>query len=289
MSNDHLVSKTYLKWFENNEINKVYCTSYRETRGLSQWSSVSQKDRAQICYEIDRYESGTEEVFQQRFENDWDLFIQHLNQFDFKTYTNNHYKKNIILTNDQVILVLNFMIIHYKRSVRFKEQNKKDQAVTSNLKQLQKELKRELTQKDIDKFHKTVDNLIAQEPQLESVEKLKKIPWILYINNSKTPFITSSTPVIWHNEIEGIGIFSPITPSFSILIPFLPLQEKEGIFFENINDKDVEKFNQLTKEANIKDNPGIPMIISNRKDVLQTLTTNLTPHQCPPSPTPSKN
>ena len=271
MVNNHLVSRVYLKNFEDKTLNKLHLSEYKLINGSYKWSYIKSKNKAQICYLIDCYDCEAEDLFQIRFEKEWDNIIKHLSSINLLQYSKKHIEKKEIFTDSQIEILLHFLIIHYKRSTRVMERNKTQPAVIENLKKYQKALKRDLTQNEIKDFHKDVNNNLVKEPQEKSMEHLKKLLWLIYVNNSSTPFITSNIPVIWHNEMNKIGIFAPISPIFSILIPVIQLKEKNGLIVENITSENVRKFNNLMKLAVIKENPKSSLLISNKKDTLEDL------------------
>lgn len=269
MSNNHLVSKTYLKWFQDDISKKPYCSFYQAIKGKLQWTSPKPKDIQQICYEKERFSTQTEDKFNDLFEGKWNKLIEHLNQFDFAKLQKSHYKKNCILNGEQISLILNFIFVHYKRTKQIKNKNRNDPSVIKNLREYEQKLGRKLSHQEIDGFHKKIDNSFAVAPQ-ESTKLLKKRPWLLCINRNATPFITSSTPVIWFDEIKH-GIYSPLSPKFAIFISLAKNKEKTGIIIEGINESNVKKFNELMKEILIKKNDEQRILISNKKNALNIL------------------
>ena len=270
MSDDHLVSKIYLKWFQDNDSKKPFCSFHQLVKGKLQWTYPKPKDRQQICYEKGRFFPETEQIFNKSFESSWDNIINHLNQFNFSKLQKRHNKKNLILNSHQISLLLNFIFIHYKRSKHIKEANKNHSFILKALNEYTLKLGRELLQDEINEFHKNVDNVFVTAPQ-ESMKFFKKRPWLLMINQNETPFVTSSTPVLWLNEIHNLGIFTPLSPQFAIFIPLAWGKEKSGIVIEHINEANTKKFNYLLKEASIKDLGDNPILISNKKEALMNL------------------
>lgn len=270
MSDDHLVSKTYLKWFQDNASNKPFCSFHQLVKGKLQWTDPKPKDRQQICYEKGRFFRKTEEEFNKLFESNWDNVIEHLNQFNFSGLQKRHNKKNRILTGYQVRLILNFIFIHYKRAKHIKDANKNNPFVLNQLNEYASKLGRELSKDEIDKFHKNVDNVFVTAPQ-ESMKFFKKRPWLLMINRNETPFVTSCTPVLWLDEMHNIGIFTPLSPQFAIFIPLAWGKEKGGIIIEHINEANTKKINCLLKEASIREPGNTPILISNKEEALISL------------------
>lgn len=272
MSNDHLVSKTYIKWFQNNTLQKPFCSFYKLVKGKLQWTKPTPKDKEQICYEKGRFFRKTEEEFNKKFENYWDILIKHLNQFKFSGLHKNHYKKNRILNSQQVSSVLNFIFIHHKRTKYSKTSLKTHPASVENLKKYKDKIGRELKDEEIDEFYKIVDNTFVTTPQ-QSFKILKKRPWLLIINETKTPFVTSCAPVLWPNNINNMQeIYAPLSPQFAILISLKKHKEKTGIVIEFINETNIKKFNKIMKETLITDQIDKPILISNKKDILIELT-----------------
>ena len=274
MSDNHLVSKTYLKWFQDNASKKPFCSFHQLVKGKLQWTDPKPTDRQRICYEKDRFFQKTEEEFQKLFESSWDHVIEHLNQFDFSKLENRHNKKNRILNGYQVGLILNFIFTHYKRAKHIKNANKKNPLVLNELNKYSLKLGRELSKDEIDEFHKKVDNNFVIAPQ-SSIKFFKKNPWLLMVNQTETPFITSSTPVLWLNEMRNIGIFTPLSPQFAIFIPLGWSNEKNGIVIEYINEANTKKFNSLLKEATIRNLEETPILISNKKSELTSLISEI--------------
>lgn len=270
MSDDHLVSKTYLKWFHDNASKKLYCSFYKLINGKLKWADPELKDRRQICYEKGRFFQKTEQDFNKLFESNWDDVIKHLNKFSFLELQKCHYKKNRIFNGKQVSLILNFIFIHYKRAKYVKDANKKDPIVLKNLEEYALKLGRDLSQNEIQAFHKHVDNVFVTAPQ-ESMRFLKKRPWLLLVNQNKTPFITSCTPVLWMNETNNIGIYTPISPQFAVFILLVKFKEKSGIVIEYTTEANVNKINNLLKNRFNKYLIDKPTIISNKKEALLNL------------------
>jgi hypothetical protein len=268
MSNDHLVSKTYLKWFQNNPSGKVFCTYYKMANGKPKWMQPIPKDRQQICYEKGRYFRETEETFSSLFEDNWDLIIEHLMQFSFSKFEKSHYKKNEIFNGEQVSLILNFIFTHYKRTKEIKNSNRSNPLVLQSLEVYKKEIGRELREDEIDEYHKMVDNRFVTAPQ-QSMKFLREGQWTLMVNKNKTPFVTSCSPVLWLDEMKNTGIFTPLSPQFAIFISLG--SQKRGIVIEHLQNNDMKKINKFVKENLMRKDSFNQVLISNKKEVLEDI------------------
>ena len=264
MSNDHFVSKTYLKWFENPISNKLYCSSYLENK--RKWTRPKLKDAAQICYQKNRFLPDVEQDFNKKFESKWNPLIGHLNQFPFPKLKKKHFKKNKILNSEQVSIILDFIITHYKRSLKVQKANKIQ--VEETLVEVEKQQGQPLSEQEKENLHKAVDNSFVKAPQ-ESKKIWKRKPWLLSVNTTEVPFITSSKPVLWHDEIHRIGVYAPLSPQFAIFIVLHKFKEKSGLIVEQVTKENAVRFNQLMRERVEED--SAPIIISNKQEILAEL------------------
>lgn len=278
--NNHVVSQTYLRSFSCKEqAGAVYMSSLSDhvwckpTRPIGIKKTCSFQDFYSIILDGSFDRNSLETQYKTLFEDNWSKVIQKLSSFPFYVHREYNLPRSLLFNSLQEQTLIKFLHHQYKKSPRMKakviQMNEKlnesiweelDWAVSKN------DRNREKTKHVYN--HMTFTNFLKQSIVEDSgvIEMfIKKKNWILWINNTKTPFITTDMPVLWFDELRRGNIqilYAVMTPKFAIEIQKNSDME-ERVYCLDIDEVQVKELNRIMKYY------AFSKIVSNDKLILE--------------------
>jgi len=280
--NNHVVSQTYLRSFACKEqAGTVYMSSLSDggwckpVRPIGVKKACSFLDFYSIILDGSLDRNSLEGQYKALFEDNWPKVVERLNAFPFYVYRGNNLSRSLIFDAVQEKTLIKFLHHQYKKSPRMKakviQMNEKlDESVWEKLdfSVSEKDRNRERTERVFN--HMAFTSFLKQSIEEDSgvVELvMKKKNWILWINSTETPFVTTDVPVLWFDELSRGKVqtlYAVLTPRFAIEIQGNS-DMKERVFCLDVDEVQVVKLNTIMK------NYAFSKLVSNDKSVLEKL------------------
>lgn len=281
----HFNPAVYLKKFQ---IFNNHGFVYSCTRTDGRWSSFTRPMSIEnICEYPDLYtivspglqDRDSMEISLNRLaESNYESVSEKLINFPFLVYLDCQIDKLTILSLLDQQKLVKFINLQHKRSPKWRNRIREDILNNTKLKKKFKVLHKGSLNFDFEKIASRIAHDAYTKhflPRYFDVnvwdEALESLDWILWINDTDLPFITSDDPVVDFSEInrQGVGtMFFPISPRYGLEI-YLGSQKNRHISF-NFAEKRFVNFMNLEFVAKVlSSNKGFNRIVSNNKIVIR--------------------
>lgn len=283
--NCHFVPRVYLANFQITSKPKFVYSAKRTELG---WSKFEQPmSIKKVCSMTDLYtifkinkkadRGRLESKFNHEVESNLPKVYKKITEMPFLALNSADFKRSKIFNNLEEKTLIKFLAYQLVRSPawfhKLKENfdnlsclNKKER---SKFKRLKKCLGKNKTENILshEAFLKFIENSMKGSMHEKIIESSD---WILCINCTKIPFITSDMPVIGFHEEYG-SLFCPMTKLHAIqILPGKKNKQLKDIYIRTTYDETfIENWNYILTKRAYSDNYHFSRIISDNKDLLK--------------------